>query len=272
MASRLTTSVLLTLAACVAGLAAQQAEPRINPSDQLKVVVTGPGSELLSGTFMVDPAGGFDMPYLGRLQAAGLTPRELSDLIGRTAVEKEFFMTPPQIIVDLTQAVNKRITVTGAVRVPGEVMFANTLKLFDALVRVGMTGPAAGDQVLVVRPGTADNPDGEVLTVNLRELTGGSLAEHDIELQDGDRVIVPEADRVFIDGYVRSPGAYLVPAGTMVRQALSMAGGITPQGSERGIRILRKKEDASEPEELKDVKLTDEVQPGDTIIIRKRIL
>lgn len=269
MASRITTGVVLAWLA-VAGVTAQQTAPKVASTDTLKITVAN--ADPMNGSFTVDALGEVDVPMVGRLKVAGLTTREIGELIGRQVVDKGFMMVAPQVMVDLTQAENQRVTVTGAVRSPQELRFAGSLKLFDALVRVGMTGPAAGDQVLVVRPGTDDNPDGEVLTVNLRELTGGNLAEQDIELRDGDRVIVPEAEKVFIDGYVRSPGAVQVPPDATVRQALALVGGITPQGSDRGIRILRRKDGASEPEEIKDVKLTDPVLPGDTIIIRKRIL
>jgi len=272
MGSR-TTIGCIVLSLCVAagpGLLAQQAEVRIAPTDQIKIIVWG--VDQLSGTFLVDMRGEFEFPHVGRLKAAGLTPRELGDLISRSVVEKALLTSAPQVIVDLEQKPNKRVTVTGAVRVPGEVAFAGSLKLFDALVRVGMTGPDAADEVLVIRPAADDAADDTIMTVNLRELTGGNLSEFDIALQDGDRIIVPEAEKVFIDGYVRSPGAYSVPTGATVRQALTLAGGITERGSNKGIRILRRVEGEDEPQELKGVELDVVVQPGDTIIIRKRIL
>jgi polysaccharide export outer membrane protein len=251
------------------GLRAQQVEPRIAPSDQLTVTVFGVDS--LSGKFLVDAAGEFEFPLVGRLKAGGLTARDLGSLISRSLVDKKIMAITPQVVVELLQTANHRVTVTGEVRVPQEIVFAGTLKLFDALVRVGMTGPDAGDQILVVRA-PVENAEEEILHVNLRELSSGNLSDYDIDLQDGDRVIVPAAEKVFIDGYVRSPGAYVVPSGATVRQALTLAGGITDRGSDRGIRILRRIEGENDPKELKNVELSEPVQPGDTIIIRKRIL
>ena len=45
-------------------------------------------------------------------------------------------------------------------------------------------------------------------------------------------------------------------------QALTLAGGLTDRGTNRGIRILRDKK------ELKNVKLETVVRPGDTIIVK----
>jgi hypothetical protein len=57
-----------------------------------------------------------------------------------------------------------------------------------------------------------------------------------------------------------------------VRQALALAGDVTEKGTHRGLKILRKVAGKPEPQEIKDVKLEDIVQPGDTIIVARRIM
>ena len=52
-------------------------------------------------------------------------------------------------------------------------------------------------------------------------------------------------------------------------QALSLAGGVTPNGAMNRIKIIRIVD--GEKKEIK-VKLTDLVQPGDTIIVPERYL
>jgi polysaccharide export outer membrane protein len=156
------------------------------------------------------------------------------------------------------------------------VAFAGEITLFDALVKAGMATAEAGEEVLIVRPApdAATNPGAEeqVLTANLRELTSGNLARHNIVLQDGDRVFVQKTEQVFIGGQVNRPGAYTMTPGMTVRQALAVAGDISEKGTSRGLRILRRVPGKPSAEELKDVKLTDVVKPGDTIIVRKSIL
>ncbi|MGH9204080.1 MAG: polysaccharide biosynthesis/export family protein, partial [Vicinamibacterales bacterium] len=68
--------------------------------------------------------------------------------------------------------------------------------------------------------------------------------------------------QVFINGQVRSPGAYSIPSGATVLQAITLAGGLTDRGTYRGVRILRDKK------ELKNVKQDTVVKPGDTIIVK----
>ena len=69
-------------------------------------------------------------------------------------------------------------------------------------------------------------------------------------------------------GQVKNPGAYsLQQQNTTVLQALSLAGGVTDRGSTARIKIIRIVD--GEKKELK-AKLTDLVQPGDTIVVPER--
>ena len=97
-------------------------------------------------------------------------------------------------------------------------------------------------------------------------------ATDNIALQDGDHVRVSKGQLVTITGQVRSPGAYAATAGMTVRQALALAGDVTEKGTHRGLKILRKVAGKAEPQEIKNVKLEDIVQPGDTIIVARRIM
>jgi polysaccharide biosynthesis/export protein len=261
----------LSLVACLllglAGVASAQPAPRIAVRDQLTITVFGVDG--LSGKFAVGSDGTITYPHLGSIRAAGMITRELeSDLAQK--LKEGGYLVNPQVTVDLVQTQNKKVIVTGAVRAPGQLPFAGQLTLFEALALAGSTTPEAGDLVLVVRGGAAA-PEAEnatrasgdgVLEVSLSDLESGRLAEHNVTLNDGDHIVVPRAQQVFISGQVRSPGGYTVSAGTTVLQALTLAGGLTDRGTNRGIRIIRDKK------EVKDVKLDTIVKPGDTIVVK----
>ncbi len=109
----------------------------------------------------------------------------------------------------------------------------------------------------------ADN----VTRVNLKDIESGILT-HNASLRDGDTVVVPRAQSVYVFGQVKNPGAYsLQQANTTVLQALSLAGGVTENGSTNRIKIVRTVK--GDKVELK-AKLGDVVQPGDTIIVSER--
>ena len=84
-------------------------------------------------------------------------------------------------------------------------------------------------------------------------------------------------DQRFVRGTVRgrsahvdaqlTVGAYAVERGATVLQVLSLAGGVTDRGSEGRIKVLRTVK--TKKTEIK-VKLTDTVEPGDTIVVPER--
>lgn len=261
--------LLVAVSATVA--ARQQGTPRIVPRDYLTITVLGVPD--FSGRFPVDADGMIAYPFLGRLKAAGFTASELeADIKKRLHGD---YVINPQVRVEFEPIESKRVSITGAVRTPGELKFAGELRVFDALVKAGMTTPDAGDEVLVVR--VAPPKDGqkagdtEVISVSLRGMEKGNAADN-IALRDGDHVRVSKGQLVTITGQVRSPGAYAATVGMTVRQALALAGDVTEKGTHRGLKILRKGEGKPEPQEIKNVKLEDLVQPGDTIIVARRIM
>jgi polysaccharide export outer membrane protein len=94
----------------------------------------------------------------------------------------------------------------------------------------------------------------------------GSLADNVI-LRDGDVVVVPRTQSVYLLGQVRNPGAYALEKDATVLQALALAGGITERGSMSRIRILRLVN--GEKSEIK-AGLDDPVRAGDTVMVLQR--
>ena len=243
---------------------------KIAPRDQLTVVVFG--VEALSGKFPVGADGSITFPHLGSVPVAGLGTRDVEAQLTKMLKDGGYLLNP-QVTVELVQTANKRVIVTGAVRSPGQLPYGGELSLFEALALAGSPTPEAGDLVLILRNqdggngtspggGQPDSEGGNVIEVSLAELQSGRLATNNLTLQDGDHIVVPRAQQVFINGQVKTPGAYTVPTGATVLQAITVAGGLTDRGTYRGIRILRDKK------ELKNVKQDTIVKPGDTIIVK----
>jgi polysaccharide export outer membrane protein len=104
--------------------------------------------------------------------------------------------------------------------------------------------------------------------VNLHEIETGRLSRN-VTIRDGDTIFVPKAERFFVTGFVRTPGSYTLEPNMTVLQAISMAGGVTERGSGRRLRVTRVVEGERKDFEAKP---TDLVQPGDTIVVRQRLL
>jgi polysaccharide export outer membrane protein len=252
----------------------RQSNPRVASRDQLTITVVG--VKEFSNKYPVGSDGAIEFPQLGRLTVAGLTAREVGELVGRRLKEADILLNP-QVTVELEQVATKKVMVNGSVRTQGAVSFAGELTLLEALVRAGGRLPEAADVVLVVRaaslqagPTATDDTAGPaMIEVDVRQLENGDLADN-LVLHDGDAVFVRKAQAVTITGYVRNVGAYTVESGASVEEALALAGGISDRGSDRRIEITRRVDGKTVT--LKGVKKTDQVKPGDIIKVGPKIV
>lgn len=227
----------------------------------------------LDGKYAVESDGTFSYPMIGRIKAAGLTIREFEEEMKRRLADGYF--KNPQVSVAVEQYRSQRIFVMGEVRMPGPVPLTGGMTLIEALARAGSAMPSASGDLIIVRartpvPGASKTdppPDAEIITLNLTQIQTGALTQS-YELRDGDTIYVPRAESVYVFGEVKSPGAYPVQSNTTVLQALSLAGGLTPDAAANRIRIIRMEKGVKK--EMKNVKMTEIVRPGDTIVVPER--
>jgi polysaccharide biosynthesis/export protein len=255
----------------LAGRSFAQSEYVIGAGDVLNITVYDQAD--LTGKYKVDADGTLTFPLVGRVKAGGATLRSLeTDLTVRLA---DGFLRTPQVSVSMDEFKSQRIFVMGEVRAPGTYQLSGDMTIIEVLSRAGGVAQGAADEVLVVRPSRTaagravapeDDADATVLRVNIRELQAGAMSQN-VTLKDGDTLVVPRAQLVYVFGQVRAPGAYAIEKGTTVLQALSLAGGVTDRGSTGRIKIVRTVD--GKKKELK-VKLTDLVEPGDTLIVAER--
>jgi polysaccharide export outer membrane protein len=243
----------------------------VGPQDVL--TITSYDQADMSGRFTVEADGTFTYPLVGRVKAGGLTLRAVEAQVKRQLVDGGFFKKP-EITVAVEQYRSQKVFIVGEVRTPGTYPLSGDMNLVEALARAGSTLPSAsGDAVIVHAGENASGPtlptdnDTNIVRINLRDLESGILSAN-AALRDGDTIFVPRAESIYVFGQVKNPGAYaLQQRNTTVLQALSLAGGVTDRGTTGRIRIVRIVN--GEKTEFR-VKLTDLVQPGDTIVVPER--
>jgi polysaccharide export outer membrane protein len=243
----------------------------IGPQDVLAIAVFDQAD--LGGKYAVELDGSFTFPLVGRVKAGGMTIRDFeADLKARLA---DGFFRNPQVTVAMEQYRSQRVFVTGEVRNPGSYALTGEMTLIEALARAGSTTPAASDEVTVVRGAGAQDATvapaaaRETLRINLQHLQSGTDLTQNIPLRDGDTIYVARAELTYVLGQVKNPGSYPIRSDTTVLQALSLAGGVTPTGAMNRVRIIRAGGGSSGRTEIK-ARLTDTVQPGDTIMVPER--
>jgi polysaccharide biosynthesis/export protein len=256
------------------GTVASQSAPTnyvVGPQDVLTITVFD--QEDLSGKYPIDADGSFTFPLIGRVQAGGLTLRQLEAQLKKQLKDEAIFKDP-QLAVAVESYNSQKIHIVGEVRNPATYPLTGDMSLIEAIARAGSTLPSASGEALIVRAkaGTQStgpvmpNDDTEVTTVDLKSLQSGALSQN-MALRDGDTIFVPRSESIYVFGQVKNPGAYTVQKNTTVLQALSLAGGVNERGATGRIKIVRIEK--GKTIEVR-VKLTDIVRPGDTIMVPER--
>ena len=161
-----------------------------------------------------------------------------------------------------------QVTVVGAVQEPGAHPMRQPVTVAEALALAGGRTPAAGFVAIVIH--STDSGRGQAsprtsIKVDIERMEAGDLAQN-VTLAAGDTVYVPNASVFYIRGQVKNPGAYVLRSGTTVSQAIAVAGGITPFGSDRTdvTRTIDSKAATF------SAKSTDPIEPDDTIVVGRR--
>jgi len=245
----------------------------VGPQDVLKVTVYD--EPTMSGTYRVDTDGSFQYPMLGRVAAAGMRVRDIEQTL-KTKLE-DGFIRRAQVTVDVDQFRSRSVFIVGEVRSPGKYPMTGQMSLIEALAAAGSTTPAASSEVLILRsrdavtaqPLTPEQVDQTNVTrISLADLQLGRLSEN-VNLKEGDTIFVPKAEKFFITGQVRNPGAYTFERGLTVLQAISLAGGLSDKGSNRRIKVIRT---VKGKKMQLGIDLADAIQPGDTLVVPQRLL
>lgn len=265
-------SVLVLLLCASVASARQNTDYVLGPQDVVTVTVFDHPN--LSGKFNIEADGTFTFPLIGRVKAAGLTPRALDEALrGKLSGN---YLRDPQLSVTVEQYRSQKVFIMGAVTNPGAFVLSGNTTLIEALSRAGSTtNEAMGEAVIVrARPGREvtgpllpeQAKDAEVIRVDLRQLESGVTSQN-VVLQDGDTVVISRGEQVFLLGQVRTPGAYAIRKGTTLLQALALAGGVTERGAIGRTKVVRTVD--GKKKELK-LKPDDLVLAGDTIVVPER--
>lgn len=174
---------------------------RINSLDQLRIDVFGE-PELSLRDLPVDPDGTIVMPLAGRVEVKGLTSQEMSDRIA-TALAR--YLRKPQVAVNVTQYTSQKVTVAGAVKVPGVFQAMDSMTLMDTIAMgQGVGDYSKSNEIIVMR---RQGGQRYIARFDLGAIQDGQAT--DPTILPGDVVVVgySEARRRFSDALAVLPAA-----------------------------------------------------------------
>ena len=141
----------------------------------------------LSVDVPVRPDGMISVPLLNDIQAAGLTPEELKELITGQLVE---YVNNPDVTVVVTQVNSKRIYVIGAVARSGAQPLNQDMRVLDAISVAGgfVEFARKGDIKILRRSG------GEIVEYRFDygAYLKGNAPGTNMRLRPGDTIVVPD--------------------------------------------------------------------------------
>ena len=160
------------------------AEYKIGPQDVLRIDVWKEAE--VSRAVPVRPDGKISLPLLNDVQAAGLTPMQLSTVIA-DGLKK--FMNDPQVTVSVSEINSRRIYVTGEVTRAGAFPLLPNMTVLQALSSSGgFTQFAKLKNIYVLR---IEDGKQVKLPFNYKDAVNGKKPEQNVLLQPGDVIVVP---------------------------------------------------------------------------------
>ena len=246
----------------------------VGPGDLLEVNVATV-EELKTRTVRVSGEGTIALPFVGVIQASGLTEEELRKTIYQRL---EKYIYNPQMDLFVREYHSRQVAVVGSVEKPGLYNLASGANtILDMLsLAGGMKAEAAARiQFIPAEPvekhrakelvstlpsqlSGSDTPlilkSAEPISIDLRSLTkGGNQMYLSLPVRPGDVIMIPGSGEVLVDGWVAKPASYKITPGLTVLGAVAAAGGPHFAADTSTVTLIRTGKDGEKTSVLADL-------------------
>ncbi|GMQ88086.1 MAG: SLBB domain-containing protein [Gammaproteobacteria bacterium] len=214
------------------------------PADGIPVDVDyamGPGDTVLVQLFgkehaeyslVVTREGSLQFPKIGPISVAGLTFREMKEVL-KAHIEEQ--MIGEKVVITLGKLRSIRVFILGDVKRPGSYTVSALSTMTNALFVGGGVKPIGSLRKIQLKR------RGEVVArLDLYDLLLHGDTRHDVRLQPGDVIFVPPVGATLgLAGEVRRPAIYELRDERSVGQVLTLAGGLLPTAYPQASQIER---------------------------------
>jgi len=217
----------------------------------------------LTTSVPISEAGSIRFWLLGEVKIAGLSATRAENKLARLLSQKGFIKNP-QVSLIVADYRSQQVSILGWVNKPGKYSIEGVSSVLDVIAMAGGLKADAGEIVNVLK-----NENGRTtkIAVDIGQIYTGDLSRN-IQVGHDDVVVVPKMDVFFVYGQVRRSDSYRLERNTTVMQALSLAGGLTDRGTDRGLKVSRKS--SGKVKEL-GVGLNDLLKPNDVLYVKESL-
>jgi polysaccharide export outer membrane protein len=254
----------MPLAAPAQGNDRPRANATLGAGDSIRITVFQ-NPDLTTET-RISPLGAIVFPMIGEVTLGGLTQAEAGARVAQL-LKSGNFLIRPQVSVAMLEARSRVVHVLGQMSRPGNYALEDSgSRLTDILTQAGGISPTGADMVTVL-----SNRGGKPVKqeIDVPAIFRGGDAATNIQIGSGDTIFVHRAPVFYIYGEVQRAGAYRLEPNMIVMQALSLGGGLTVRGTERGIGIHRRLPGGQFTK--LEARLTDPVQADDIVYVRESL-
>ena len=250
--------------------AAQTGSATIAPGDVLKISVYG--NPDLATVTRVMPNGTITMPLVGEITVGNRTPAQAEATIAQRLSRGGYVRNAAVsvFVQERNPVALSSVTLLGSVVRSGTYTLDKespeaVSSLVNLLAKAGGTTETAADYCYLIRE---ENGQARKTRIDLVDLLRNGNVQANVTLADGDIVLVPQMDVFYIYGEVQKPGRYKLERDMTVMQGLSVASGMTPRGSVRGIVLNRQ---AGAAITSLGTNLEDRLQPNDGLYVKTAV-
>jgi polysaccharide export outer membrane protein len=238
---------------------------RIGAGDTIHITVYQ--SPDLSLDAHVNEAGDISYPLLGRVQLGGLTVNGAEARLAQ-ALKKGEIVKDPQITITVINVRANQVNVLGQVGKPGRLpLDLANMRLTEVISLAGGVIAGAGSDTVVLIGRRNGQPYRHEVDLPKIFAPGGS--NDDVIVMPGDTIWVDRAPQIYLYGEIQHPGIQRLERGETVMQAIAAAGGATPRGTLKGLKITRRGADGR----LQTIEpsMEDTLKDGDVVYIRESL-
>ncbi len=157
---------------------------KIGPSDLLDIQVWNEPDVSKQVRVLID--GTIVLPLVGQINAAGLTPSQLSESLRKKLSE---YIAEPEVTVMVLEGKYNRYFIVGQIQNPGEYYIDYPISILQAIARAGgFQEWAKKSKIFVIRQTKSGE---ERIEFNYDEFVKGDKKVKNLEIVSGDTIIIP---------------------------------------------------------------------------------